>query len=76
MKGLDLRINFVGDWKLVIGEIKMFRVGIIKENGTPEAQNFKTKKEAEDYLLSLMEKEQLRQARIKDLDSGVEEIII
>jgi hypothetical protein len=54
----------------------MFRVGLIKENGFPYAQNFPTKEEAEDFLLKLMETEQLRQARIKDLDTGIEEKII
>ena len=54
----------------------MYRVGLIKENGTPEAHNFDTKWEAESYLLSLMDKEQLRQARIKNLDNGEEEKII
>ncbi len=54
----------------------MFRVGIIQENGTPDAKNFGTKKEAEDWILSLMDKETLRQVRIKDLESGIEEKII
>ena len=54
----------------------MFRVSIIRQNGIPEAHNFDTKSEAEDYLLSIMEKEQLRQARLKDLNTGVEEKII
>lgn len=54
----------------------MFRVGLIKENGIPEAHNFDTREEAESYLLSLMDREQLRQARIKDLTTGIEEKII
>jgi hypothetical protein len=54
----------------------MFRLGLIRENGTPEARNFDTKIEAEDYVLSLMDKETLRQIRIKDLDTGIEEKII
>ncbi len=54
----------------------MYRVGIIKENGTPDAKNFDTKKEAEDWILSLMDKENLRQARLKDLDTNIEERII
>lgn len=54
----------------------MFRVGIIKQNGIPEAHNFETKQEAEEWLLGLMEKEELRQARLKDLASGEEERII
>lgn len=54
----------------------MFRVGIIHENGNPEAHNFDTKWEAESWLLSIMEKEELRQARLKDLDTEIEEKII
>jgi len=54
----------------------MWKVGVIRQNGIPEAHNFDTKSEAEDYLLSIMEKEQLRQARIKDLSTGEEERII
>jgi len=54
----------------------MFRVGIITEKGIPEAHNFDTKDEAESWLLSIMEREELRQARIKDLETGIEEKII
>ena len=54
----------------------MWKVGVIRQNGIPEAHNFDTKSEAEDYLLSIMEKEELRQARIKDLSTGEEERII
>ena len=54
----------------------MFRVGIIRQNGIPEAHNFKTKGEAEEFILKLMEIENLRQARLKDLDTGIEEKII
>ena len=54
----------------------MFRVGIIRENGIPEAHNFDTKAQAESWLLSIMEREELRQARIKNLDTNIEEGII
>lgn len=57
-------------------EVKMYRVGLIRQNGIPEAKNFPTRKEAEDFLLNLMEIENLRQARIRDLDTGEEEKII
>jgi hypothetical protein len=53
-----------------------YRVGLIRQNGIPEAHNFDTKAEAESYLLSIMEREELRQARIKDLDTNIEERII
>jgi len=54
----------------------MFRIGLIRANGIPEAHNFDTKEEAEEFLLALMDKEQLRQARIKDLITNEEERII
>jgi 3'-phosphoadenosine 5'-phosphosulfate sulfotransferase len=54
----------------------VFRVGLIRANGAPEAQNFNTKEEADEFLLILMDKEKLRQARLKDLTTGIEEIII
>jgi hypothetical protein len=54
----------------------MFRVGFIKDNGIPDAKNFPTKEQAEDFILNLIDKEKIRQARIKDLDSGIEEKII
>jgi hypothetical protein len=55
----------------------MFIVGLIRANGIPEVHNFDTKGEAESFLLALMDKEpDLRQARIKDLDTGIEEKII
>lgn len=55
----------------------MYRVGLIRANGIPEAYNFDTKSEAESFLLSLMDKEpNLRQARLKDLTTGEEERVI
>jgi hypothetical protein len=54
----------------------MYRVGLIRENGIPEAHNFDTQAEAESWLLSIMDKEELRQARIKNLDTEIEEKII
>jgi len=56
--------------------IDKFRVGIIRADGTPEAKNFPDKKPAEDWILSFMEKEHLRQARLKDLETNIEERII
>jgi hypothetical protein len=55
----------------------MYRIGVIRANGTPEAQNFDTKGEAESWLLALMDKEpNLRQARLRNMDNGEEEKII
>lgn len=54
----------------------MFRIGLIRQNGIPEAHNFNTRAEAEDFLLNLMEIEDLRQARIRDMNTGEEQKII
>jgi hypothetical protein len=54
----------------------MIRVGVIRENGIPEAHNFKTRGEAEDFILNLMETENLRQARLRDMNTKIEEKII
>jgi len=54
----------------------MFRVALIRQNGIPEAHNFKTREEADDFLLNLMEIEKLRQTRLKNLDTQEEEKII
>lgn len=54
----------------------MFKLGYITINGIPKAENFNTKEEAEDFVLELMEKNEIRKARIKDLDTGIEEEIL
>lgn len=54
----------------------MFRIGLIRQNGIPEAHNFNTRAEAEDFILNLMETENLRQARIRDMNTGEEQKII
>ena len=54
----------------------MFRIGLIRQNGIPEAHNFNTRAEAEDFILNLMETENLRQARLRDMTTGEEQKII
>lgn len=54
----------------------MYSVGALKKNGEPIGKAFDTKEEAEEYLLALMEKEELKMARIRDLKTGLEERII
>lgn len=54
----------------------MFRVGFITDKGIPAAENFNTRDEAETFILQLMDKEKLRQARIKDLTTGEEERVV
>jgi hypothetical protein len=52
-----------------------YRVGIITKTGEPRGKAFEIKQEAEDYILDLAEKEGIKQARIKDLMTGIEESI-
>ena len=42
----------------------MFRVGVVKANGKVEGKNFDTKQQADNYVLSMAEKEGLKSARI------------
>jgi len=54
---------------------KMFRVGIVKSNGQVEGKNFETKQEADDYILSMEEKDGLKNAMILNKETGEKEII-
>ena len=54
----------------------MYSAGVITKTGEIFGKAFETKGEAEEYILSLMEKQELKRARIKDLSTGLEEIII
>lgn len=52
----------------------MFRAVIIFKNGiVSQGQNFKTKGEAEDYILQESEKQDIKRADIKNLDTGERE---
>jgi len=53
-----------------------YTAGGVKKNGEVFGKAFETKAEAEEFILSIMEKEELKRARIKDLKTGIEEIII
>ena len=54
----------------------MFSAGVITKTGQIYGKAFTTKEEAENYILDLMEKEDLKRARIKNLTTGEEDIII
>jgi hypothetical protein len=54
----------------------MFSAGAIKSNGEIIGKAFSTKEEAEEFLLNLMETNELKQARIRNLATGEEEKII
>jgi hypothetical protein len=53
-----------------------FSAGVITKTGQIFGKAFETKLEAENYILVLMEKEELKQARIRNLNTGEEEKII
>ena len=53
-----------------------FSAGAVKINGEVMGRAFETKPEAEEYLLDLMEKFELKRARIRNLKTGKEEVII
>ena len=54
----------------------MFSVGILTKLGKVFGECFKTKEEAENYILEFMEKEDLKQARIRNQNTGEEEKVI
>lgn len=41
-----------------------FRVGIIKQNGEVISENFNTRSKAEDYILTVSDKEKIKRADI------------
>lgn len=53
----------------------MYRAGVVTKDGIPKAQNFETKKEAEDWILEIAEKEGIRHARIRNMETKEEENI-
>jgi hypothetical protein len=54
----------------------MFSAGVITKTGQIYGKAFESKSEAEEYILSIMEKEELKQARIRNLTTGEEEKIV
>ena len=53
--------------------MEKFRVAILLKNLETIGKNFPTKKEAEDYILEVADKEAVKTAYIKDLESGEKE---
>jgi len=53
----------------------MFSAGIITKSGLIYGKAFNTKEEAEEFILSIAEKEPIKLARIRDLKTGIEERI-
>ena len=60
-----------------IKKIKMkYSVAVVKNNGEIAGKAFESKSEAEDYIMNFLEKNEIKKARIKDLNTGIEEIIL
>jgi len=53
----------------------MYRVGITLKDGTPIAENFKTKDECDTFILEKMEKQEIKKAVIVNKDDITERYI-
>ena len=53
----------------------MYSAGVLKKNGEVIGKAFESKSEAEAYILDLAEKEGIKQGRIRDTETGEEEVI-
>lgn len=53
-----------------------YSAGVVTSAGEVFGKAFSSKEEAEEYIIILMEKTELKRARIKNLSTGEEEIII
>ena len=53
----------------------MYRVGIVKSNGKIDSQNFETKQQADDYVLSMAESNNIKTAIILNKETKEKEII-
>ena len=54
----------------------MYSAGVVLKDGSIIGRAFATKFEAEDYIISIAEKQEIKQARIKNLQTGEEEIVL
>lgn len=53
----------------------MYYAGVLFKNGGTTGKACATKEEAENYILELAEKEEIKQCRIRKLSTGEEEVI-
>ena len=53
-----------------------YSAAVIRKDGTPMGKAFESKEEAEEWILTFLEKDEIKKARIKDLNTGLEEIIL
>jgi hypothetical protein len=53
-----------------------YSAAIIKKDGSIAGKAFESKEEAEEWILAFLEKDEIKKARIKDLNTGIEEIIL
>jgi len=52
-----------------------YHAGVITKTGEVKGKAFESKSEAEAYILDLAEKEGIKQGRIRNLNTGEEEVI-
>lgn len=53
----------------------MYYAGVLFKNGGTTGKAYATKAEAEDYILELAGKEEIKQSRIRNLTTGEEEVL-
>jgi hypothetical protein len=53
----------------------MFSAGVILKTGEVKGKAFESREEAENYILELAEKEGIKQGRIRNTETGIEEVI-
>jgi hypothetical protein len=53
----------------------MFHAGVITKKGEVKGRAFESKEEAEAYILDLAEKEGIKQGRIRNVNTGEEDVI-
>jgi len=53
----------------------MFSAGVLLKNGEVKGRAFESKPEAEAYIIDLAEKEGIKQGRIRNTETGEEEVI-
>jgi hypothetical protein len=53
----------------------MYHAGVIINTGEVKGRAFASKEEAEVYILEMAEKEGIKQGRIRNLNTGEEEVI-
>ena len=54
----------------------MYSAGVVLKDGSIVGHAFATKGEAEDYIISIAEKQEIKIAKIRNTETGEEEIVL